>query len=408
MRQIPLLLFSVMTISLQADDSLELPDPLRTVDGRTVETAAQWMEEQRPWLLDLFRSQVYGKAPGPPDDWTATVLEESREALEGRAIRRQVRIDLRQGHRVLSADLLLYLPPEAAGQRVPVFLLLNFGGNHTVQADPEILLTRSMVRGSYAPATEKRGFRATRYPVDSILERGYGLATAYCGDFDPDFHDGFTNGVHALFDSPDGRTGDSWGTVSAWAWGLSRVMDYLETDPLVDAGRVALLGHSRLGKTALWAGAQDERFAMVISNNSGCTGAALARRKAGERVTAINRTFPHWFCENYRHYNDREEALPVDQHMLVALAAPRPVYVASATEDQWADPEGEFLAAVHASPVYALFGLPGLEGAAFPEPDQPLQDGHIGYHLREGRHDLTAFDWEAYLDFADRHGLSQP
>ena len=388
-----------------------LPNPLVLSDGTRVTNAETWRTKRRPEILELFRKYVYGRAPiGKPKNMASKVFDLERKALAGLATRKQVTVNFTGKKDGPKMDILIYLP-NAVKTPVPTFVILNFGGNHTIHRDPAIKLSESwMRRGSKGVVKnraneESRGRGRARFPVEKILKRGYGLATIYYGDIDPDFHDGFKNGVHPAFDKLiDGeRAPDAWGAIGAWAWGLSRAMDYFETDDDIDNKRVAVLGHSRLGKTALWAGARDERFAFVISNNSGCGGAALSRRRFGETVERINKSFPHWFCENFKKYNGKEDDLPVDQHMLIALVAPRPVYVTSADKDLWADPRGEFLACKNAAPVYRLLDVKGLGVKAMPGLDQPVQKGAVGYHIRSGGHNLTQYDWQRFMDFADMH-----
>jgi hypothetical protein len=380
-------------------------------DGTKVTNTGTWRTKRRPEILELFRKYVYGRAPiAKPKNMTFKVFDLERNSLSGLATRKQVTVNFTGKKDGPKMDILIYLP-NATNKPVPAFVILNFGGNHTIHRDPAIKLSENWMRpGSKGVVKnraneESRGRGRARFPVEKILKRGYGLATIYYGDIDPDFHDGFKNGVHPAFDKLiDGeRAADAWGSIGAWAWGLSRAMDYFETDDDIDNKRVAVLGHSRLGKTALWAGARDERFAFVISNNSGCGGAALSRRRFGETVERINKSFPHWFCENFKKYNGKEDDLPVDQHMLIALMAPRPVYVTSADGDLWADPRGEFLACKNAAPVYQLLGVDGLGVRQMPGLDKPVQKGTIGYHVRSGGHNLTQYDWQQFMNFADIH-----
>lgn len=375
-----------------------LPDPLSGVTN-----AQQWPRRRRE-LVDLFAREMFGKTPTARLDTTHEIRALDRAALGGKAARKEITVFFNGKKDGPSMELMLYLPANAKG-RVPVFLGLNYQGNHGVHPEPGIALSKSWMRSTYKGVENNLSTEASRWPVELILSRGYGLATAYYGDIDPDFDDGFANGVHPLFYQPGQSkpAADEWGSIGAWAWGLSRAMDYLEKDPQVDAGKVALLGHSRLGKTALWAGAQDPRFSIVISNDSGEGGAALARRRFGETTERINTAFPHWFAANFRQYANREDELPFDQHMLLSLIAPRPVYVASAAEDLWADPRGEFLALVAADPVYRLLGTKGLGGVTqMPAIHQPIHH-HNGYHIRAGKHDVTEYDWRQWLDFADKH-----
>lgn len=361
----------------------------------------EWEAVHRPIIYRFFEQEVYGQMPARQIPMRFEVLSE-HTALNGLARCKQVAIHLQGLEEPIL--LLIYLPREAKGP-VPLFLGMNFKGNHQISADEQIIISKNAPTGEALKNDPPRGAAASRWPLELILGRGYGVATISRDDVDPDFDDAFKNGVHALFNGAgkEAPAGNTWGTIGAWAWGLSRAMDYLETDPDVNAKQVAVLGHSRLGKTALWAGATDPRFAIVISNNSGCGGAALSSRKVGETVAAINKRFPHWFCDNYNRYSDNEAALMVDQQGLLALIAPRPLYVASAELDKWADPMGEFLAARRASPVYELYGLKGLQQDSLPVVNTPLKGGRVGYHVRTGKHDITSYDWTQYLDFADDH-----
>lgn len=338
----------------------------------------------RTEIMAVLEREMYGKAPAKPARQGYELREKSEDALGGKAIRKQVTIwyEGPNGARD-SIELLLYLPKTT--RKVPVFLGMSFGGNQCANLDPAIF---ESTRWQRSPQT--RGGCSTRWEAEYVVSRGYAIAIVYYGDLDPDFDDGFENGVHKIFGKPKA---DEWRAVAAWAWGLSRAMDYLEQDPQVDSKHVAVNGHSRIGKAALWAGAIDERFAMVISNDSGAGGAALNRRKTGERIADLNRSFPHWFAGNFVKYNHKEEELPFDSHWVLIATAPRLLYVASASEDLWADPEGEFEALLDA----------GMRPRVMPKPGERYFDGRFAYHLREGKHDITKWDWEGFIDFAEHH-----
>ena len=380
----------------------ELPDPLVKNNGKSVKSVKDWEQKRRPEIMDMLRREMYGYEPGKPAGLHFKVLEESHDAFGGKATRRQVAVYFTEDESRYMT-VLMYIPNDAKGP-VPAFMGMNFRGNYATTTDPEVLmLTESQIEdyGSwYQPVN--RGDWGRRWPYEYVLSKGYAVVTMFYGDVDPDWNDGFHNGVHGLLDKGKPRTGESWSTISAWAWGLSRALDYLETDKDIDAGKVAVLGHSRLGKTALWAGATDQRFALVISNCSGCCGSAISRRKFGETIYIVNDAFQHWFCGNFEKYSNNEDALPFDQHELISMIAPRPVYVSSGSEDNWADQKGEYLSLVGATPVYNLYGYEGFTSTEKPGVEDPETVGRMGNHMRKGDHDILLYDWTQFINFADK------
>ena len=363
----------------------ELPEVLKTFEGDPIDSPQAWMEHRED-LLQVFREQVYGIRAGEPEWMDFRLLDEDPYAMGGVATLKRILIITSLYQRDFRFELTLLVPNEREGP-VPLFLLMNNRSpNHT------------------AP-TRARVERFDFWPVEAVIDRGYGIAAIQNAQLAPDNEETYREGVMRLLDysGDQPRAGNAWGALAAWGWGASRAMDYFETDPDIDAERIAVIGHSRGGKAALWAGAEDTRFSLVISNNSGCGGASISRRKYGETIADMNRRFPHWFAPNFHAYSGEGiKDLPVDQHQLIALIAPRAVYVGSADEDLWADPRGEFMALAHASPVYELFGGKRIEPSTMPASDDYLHTSHQGYHLRPGDHNLTGYDWDRYMDFADK------
>lgn len=363
-------------------DLQTLPDLLTALNGESIITAEQWKRIRRPELIDLFREHVYGREPVERPEFLKFYMDKQDSVMNGKAVRKKIRIEFNGPGGEGTINLIMFVPTNIP-KPVPIFLMINI--RSVSNTDPERII------------------KSPFWPVENMIDRGYAAAVFHVSDVAPDKENEFKNGVHGIFDPPGiTRPSNAWGTIAAWAWGARRVMDYFENDSDIDIKRVAIVGHSRGGKAALWCGALDERFALVVSNNSGSTGAAISRGKKGENIRSINTNFPYWFCDNYKKYNDREHALPIDQHMLIALMAPRLVYVASATEDEWAAPESEFLSCVYSEPVYRLFDLIGLGTQTFPSAGSSIHNGNIGYHLRTGEHDMTLYDWNCYMDYADR------
>ncbi len=347
-----------------------LPDPLVLANGQKVEDATTWTEKRRPEILKLFETYVYGRTMvGRPGQMTWEVLEEDRHAMNNKAIAKTVRIHFSEKKDGPSMELTLTLPNK--GKPVPVFLIAG-GGRFNQE----------------------------------VFDRGYGMVGCRIDQIQADSPTGYAGSIRAFF-APPGQTepaDDEWGAIGAWAWGLSRAMDYLETDKDIDATKVSINGVSRYGKVVMWAGAQDQRFAITFSGEAGCGGAVIVRRGYGETVgSLVNGRFKYWFDKRFKDYaGEKVNDLPVDWHELVALHAPRPVYIATAEQDYWGDPRGSFLAAKNADPVYELFGKAGVGVNEMPQVETPVGD-FIGYHNRKGTHGQNNYDWEQYLNFADRH-----
>jgi hypothetical protein len=391
-----------------------LPDPLQPLTGGRVLNAVEWERARRPEILRLFEEHVYGVRPQNALQARIRIAVLAREpgALQGRATRYRIRLDVPEAPRWAGLEMLAYVPAQATAP-APFFLGLNFEGNHAVTSEIDVPLNAGRIRdarwrpprnGVPSDWEKSRGSEYSRWLPEELMDAGVGLVTAYYGDIEPDWAEGWKTGIRGAL-SPDAEETkwrrNDWGAISAWAWGLSRMLDVIPAIPGLDSGRCAVIGHSRLGKTALWAGATDSRFSVVISNDSGEGGAALMRRNYGENLATITRRFPHWFAGGLAQYAGREKDLPTDQHLLVALMAPRPVAIGSAEEDRWADPRGEYLSGWHAGAVYGLYGKKGVPGPEWP--GLGVCGDWVQYHLRAGIHDLTREDWGHYLAFCKRH-----
>jgi rhamnogalacturonyl hydrolase YesR len=349
------------------------PDVLKTSDGGIVKSAKEWEKVQRPYVYRLFERNVYGKMPEKAVPVTYTTEAVDPDAVEGLAIRKEITIHFSSTDTAARLRVVMILPKKAR-TAAPVFVGYSFGGNATVKESPE-------------------------WPLKAIISRGYGLVSAWYPDIEPDSREGWQTGIRTRLAGALQLEPYEWSAIGAWAWGLNRIADYLKTEKGI--GKLMVFGHSRLGKVALWAAASDRRWGLVISNESGEGGAALSKRDFGETVAIINNKFPYWFSPAYKQYGSNTAALPLDQHMLLALMAPRPLYVASAEEDLNSDPKGEFLGAQLAGPVYQLFGKTGVGTGDMPPVGHPVGDV-IRYHIRSGKHAITLYDWQQYLDFSDR------
>jgi len=364
---------------------MALPDPLVTAGGVAITSPEAWLNLRRPELLELFRSQMHGRNPVERPDSLAFETETEPQLAAGGTAERSRHWVTYAGPGGTGQFLVTLFTPVGSQPAKGVFIFLNINPNAVITGAGEEEL------------------ESPRWPVRDLIRRGYATAAFQHSDVAGALGTDFAAWVHGRFDPPGPRAPDAWGVVAAWAWGISRTIDCLETLPKLRGLPIAVVGHSRGGKATLWAGATDERISLAISNNSGAGGASLARAEGGETFHDLNSRFPGWFCENFHRYNTREEDLPFDMHQLLALSAPRRVYVASATEDLWANPPAEFQACVEAAPVFALFGLAGVGDPTFPAPGEARHAGAIGYHLRIGKHLIDSWDWARFMDYTDRH-----
>ena len=390
----------------------ELPDPLVMFDGTKVTTKEQWSDKRRPELRFLFQYYMYGQLPPPPRQVSAEVLHEDRKAFGGKATLREVALTVGPAE-APKVYLLLVVPNQRKGP-VPAFVGMNFCGNHALVKDPKVRIPTEWMYGNHPGVKDNRATEAGRgseidvWALEQSIDRGYAVATFYNGDIDPDRKE-VRGGIRPFLPKPPVATPHDTATIMAWAWGIHRAVDYLVTDKQeIDSKRIAVVGHSRLGKTALLAAAFDDRIALAIPHQAGCGGTAPSRchNPKAETVKRINTSFPHWFCGAFKEFNDATDKLPFDQNCLVAIVAPRPVLFSNAVEDQWANPGGQFDVLKAADPVYRFLGAGGLGAKTMPEPNQ-LIDSTLGYYLRPGKHSMTKDDWKVFLDFADKH-LGKP
>ncbi len=384
----------------------DLPDPLVGMDGKRVSTRAEWEKKRRPELQALFQHYVYGQMPARPAKVTAKVEREDKKAFGGKATLREVSLTV--GPPEAPKIHLLVVIPNARKAPVPAFIGMNFCGNHAVVSDPAVRLPTAWMYGGrpgvkdHKATAAGRGTEVDTWALEQSIDRGYAVATFYNGDVDPDRAD-VRGGLRPYLVPKGHKAGPAdTATLAAWAWGIHRAVDYLTTLPEIDAKKIAVVGHSRLGKATLLAAAFDERIALAIPHQAGCGGTAPSRGKVGESVKRINTSFPHWFNGHFKEFNDKVERLPIDQNCLVALVAPRPVLFSNAADDTWANPDGQFEVLKGADPVYRFLGVTGLEAKAKP-PLNVLSAGRLGYYVRPGKHSMTKGDWKVFLDFADVH-----